>query len=222
MSPVTIAVTAIDPVDYTITYPDGMAITLTSTDVVLSISGTASGSVSVSQAGRLKRTVTISSISGDGTIGISLLAGTASDAAGNAALAAGPSAIFTVDIQLDSDGDSLSDGDEVNVYFTNPNISDTDNDGLTDGDEVNTYSTDPNLADTDGDGYSDGNEVSQGTNPNDPTDFPAVGGGGGCTLMASGPNALAFLLGSLLLAALFRRRAVGRRGHGQWQLHGDG
>ncbi len=36
---------------------------------------------------------------------------------------------------------------------------DTDGDGLIDGEEVNTYKTNPNKADTDGDGFSDGTEV---------------------------------------------------------------
>ena len=43
------------------------------------------------------RTVTLSSITGDGTLGISIAAGTATDTAGNSALAAGPSATFIVD-----------------------------------------------------------------------------------------------------------------------------
>jgi hypothetical protein len=33
---------------------------------------------------------------------------------------------------------------------------DSDGDGLSDGDEVNAYGTDPNALDTDGDGYGDG------------------------------------------------------------------
>ena len=36
----------------------------------------------------------------------------------------------------DSDGDGLSDDDEVNVYHSNPNLADSDGDGLDDGDEV--------------------------------------------------------------------------------------
>ncbi len=42
-------------------------------------------------------TVTLSGISGDGALGISVAAGTASDTAGNVAPAAGPSATATVD-----------------------------------------------------------------------------------------------------------------------------
>ncbi|NDB97211.1 MAG: hypothetical protein EBZ78_13815, partial [Verrucomicrobia bacterium] len=41
----------------------------------------------------------------------------------------------------------------------------TDGDGLTDGQEVNVYGTNPSLADTDGDGVSDGVELTAGTDP---------------------------------------------------------
>ncbi len=59
----------------------------------------------------------------------------------------------------DTDGDGLSDGDEVHKYHTNPLRADTDGDGLSDGEEVLKYHTDPLKYDTDGDGLSDGEEV---------------------------------------------------------------
>ncbi len=59
----------------------------------------------------------------------------------------------------DTDGDGLTDGDEVLKYMTDPLKADTDGDGLTDGDEVMKYKTDPLKADTDGDGLNDGDEV---------------------------------------------------------------
>ena len=76
--------------------------------------------------------------------------------------------------QLDSDGDSLFDTDEVDVYGTGPLNADTDGDGLNDGDEVNTHNTDPLNVDSDGDGLSDGNEVATGTDPlqKEPTTSP--------------------------------------------------
>ncbi len=43
---------------------------------------------------------------------------------------------------------------------------DTDGDGLTDYDEVALYGTSPYLPDTDGDGISDGQEIKNGTDPN--------------------------------------------------------
>jgi hypothetical protein len=69
----------------------------------------------------------------------------------------------------DSDGDGLTDGDEVLVYGTHPLNPDTDNDGLTDGDEVNVHATDPLNPDSDGDGLTDGEEVNvHGTDPLNP------------------------------------------------------
>jgi outer membrane protein OmpA-like peptidoglycan-associated protein len=59
----------------------------------------------------------------------------------------------------DTDGDGLSDGDEVLKYKTSPTKADTDGDGLSDGQEINQYKTDPLKADTDGDGLNDGEEV---------------------------------------------------------------
>lgn len=46
----------------------------------------------------------------------------------------------------DSDGDGLTDGEEVDVYLTSPTSTDFDGDGIEDGDEVNVYGTDPSLA----------------------------------------------------------------------------
>ena len=40
------------------------------------------------------------------------------------------------DSAKDTDGDGISDVDEVNLYKTNPNASDSDNDGVTDGIEI--------------------------------------------------------------------------------------
>lgn len=45
---------------------------------------------------------------------------------------------------------------------------DTDGDGLSDYDELNIYRTSPYLADTDGDGLKDGDEIKAGTDPNCP------------------------------------------------------
>lgn len=66
----------------------------------------------------------------------------------------------------DSDGDGVTDGDEVHVYFTEPTNPDTDSDGLSDGDEIFTHSTDPLNPDTDGDGLTDTAEIFEhGTSP---------------------------------------------------------
>ncbi|NRA54795.1 MAG: LruC domain-containing protein [Gammaproteobacteria bacterium] len=60
---------------------------------------------------------------------------------------------------LDSDGDDISDSDEINILGTDPTLADTDNDGLTDKEEITIYQSNPLVADTDGDGLSDLEEV---------------------------------------------------------------
>jgi hypothetical protein len=93
------SITAGGPITYTVTYADAnfAASTLSEGDVTLNRTGSALGEKSVSSGTGLTRTITISNISGDGTIGISILAGTASDTSGNLAPAAGPSDTFAVD-----------------------------------------------------------------------------------------------------------------------------
>lgn len=72
----------------------------------------------------------------------------------------------TSPVNADSDGDGLKDGEEVRQFKTDPNKADTDADGLRDGDEVKTHSTDPLKGDTDGDTLTDGDEVTKHrTNP---------------------------------------------------------
>jgi len=90
------SMTRAGPVSFTISYADVDAISLNAADVTLNKSGTADGAVQVAGEGTENRTITIASITGDGTLGISLKAGTASDSAGNAVAAAGPSATFDV------------------------------------------------------------------------------------------------------------------------------
>ena len=65
----------------------------------------------------------------------------------------------------DTDGDGIIDGEEVDLYNTNPREKDMDGDGLLNHDEINIYKTDPSNIDTDGDGILDGNEIKNGTDP---------------------------------------------------------
>jgi len=66
----------------------------------------------------------------------------------------------------DTDGDGLNDGDEVNVWGTNPLSVDSDEDGLDDREEVQDYGTNPSSVDSDGDGLGDFDEVNvHGTSP---------------------------------------------------------
>jgi hypothetical protein len=101
----------------------------------------------------------------------------------------------------DSDGDGISDYDEVTVYGTDPFSQDTDNGGLLDGeeiengddpldrrdddsdgdglinnDEIDVYGTDPFDPDTDHGGVNDGDEILQGTEPysTPEDDYPAT------------------------------------------------
>ena len=81
----------------------------------------------------------------------------------------------------DSDGDGLSDYDEIHTHGTDPLNADMDGDGVDDGDEIQ-YGTDPFSEDSDGDGLADVEEIPcltdydgplqvmciQGTNPQDP------------------------------------------------------
>ena len=70
-------------------------------------------------------------------------------------------------IEQDSDSDGLTDERELELGL-NILLADTDGDALSDKDEVDIYLTDPFDQDTDGDGFSDGSEVRQGYNPNGP------------------------------------------------------
>jgi len=55
---------------------------------------------------------------------------------------------------------------EVNNSLEDASAKDTDGDGLSDSDELDIYETSPYLEDSDSDGVSDSNEVKNGTNPN--------------------------------------------------------
>src|SRR5205809_2126239 len=93
-----VATTSAGPVTYTVTYADANfnTSTLGVSNITLNTTGTATASIAVTGTGTT-RTVTLSSITGDGTLGISIAAGTATDIVGNTAPATGPSTPFTVD-----------------------------------------------------------------------------------------------------------------------------
>ena len=76
----------------------------------------------------------------------------------------------------DSDGDGLTDAEEIQQYGTDPLAADSDGDGLSDFAEVNGttgYVTDPLSGDSDGDGMDDGDEIANGYNPTDASDGAA-------------------------------------------------
>jgi len=98
---------------------------------------------------------------------------------------AGFIALSYVDPDLDSDGDGLTDRDEIRIYGTDPSLADSDGDGLDDGDEVARWGVEWNGdidndgfmnildIDSDNDGYHDGLEFVHGFDPADPQDLPA-------------------------------------------------
>lgn len=66
--------------------------------------------------------------------------------------------------EMDTDGDGLTDEEEVNYYGTSPTDADTDGDGLNDYIEVTNW-FDPFEKDIDGDGRLDLQEYQEGTSP---------------------------------------------------------
>ena len=119
------SITAGGPVTYTVTYADANfdSSSLAAGDITLDATGTASGAISSVTGSGLTYTVAISNIMGDGTLGISIAADTASDLAGNLAPASGPSATFTVDntaptISIDPPSVAYTSGGPVTYTVT--------------------------------------------------------------------------------------------------------
>ncbi len=97
-----------------------------------------------------------------------------------------PSALLLpVNSRADYDEDGLDEEEEA-LNQTDPQNADTDGDGLTDGQEVNTYRTDPLSQDTDNDGYSDAYEVAHGSDPNDGSTRLPLCSGLGFMVLAAG------------------------------------
>jgi YD repeat-containing protein len=86
----------------------------------------------------------------------------------------------------DSDGDGLTDSEEMATHGTNPYTLDSDNDGINDSDELSYWSANWNAdpdgdglinildPDADNDGIRDGIEISQQTDPVDNTSTPTA------------------------------------------------
>ena len=84
--------------------------------------------------------------------------------------------------RADSDGDLLSDGDEVLLHGTSPAMTDSDHDGLSDYAEVAIHGSNPTSIDSDGGFADDGKEVlADGTDPLDPFDDLQDSDGDGLT-----------------------------------------
>ncbi|MBC7386553.1 MAG: hypothetical protein H7301_10400 [Cryobacterium sp.] len=84
-------------VSYTLTYGGATSVSLTTADVCLNSTGTASCQVGIGGSGLTTRTVILYSCVGDGTITVSIASGTAANLSANAAPAAGPSLAITLD-----------------------------------------------------------------------------------------------------------------------------
>ena len=123
------------PVTFNITYMDADNVNLTNSDVTLTTSGTASGSVVVSGGSTGNPTVRIENISGDGTIRISINPGTSSNTAGNTDAGAGPGERFRVDNTVPN-GYAISIDQEV-INSSNKNSASF---SLTGGESGTTYS----------------------------------------------------------------------------------
>ncbi len=79
---------------------------------------------------------------------------------------------------MDTDGDTINDGDEVTIHGTDPVLADTDADGMADGFEL-LYGFDPlneldGGYDFDGDGFTNADEFEFQTNPNDSSSLPGI------------------------------------------------
>ena len=131
-----VADTAHGPVAYTVTYADANFnnITLAADNIALKTSGTATGSVAVSGAG-LTRTVTISSIAGNGYLWFSIGYGTASDLAGNYAPSATAAGVVRRRRAGDGDGGVLDTaGGNILGGEGDPDLADVQRRGHGDGD----------------------------------------------------------------------------------------
>jgi CSLREA domain-containing protein len=127
-------------VTYTVSYDDANfgSSTLSTGDIVLNKTGTANATISVSGSGNT-RVVTLSGISGEGTLGISVASGTASDLAGNIAPAAGPGETFTLDdtapsVTINQASGQADPTDSLPINFTvvfSESVADFDATGVT-------------------------------------------------------------------------------------------
>lgn len=100
---------------------------------------------------------------------------------------ASPTAAVALDPAADQDSDGLTNGDEQQ-RGTDPNKADTDGDALSDADEITTYGTDPLKADTDADNMRDDAEIDY-TNPTNPdTDGDGTSDGDEVFIFGTDPN----------------------------------
>ncbi|MDH4263843.1 MAG: fibronectin type III domain-containing protein, partial [Spirochaetia bacterium] len=90
-------VNSLGTVNYTVTYVGADIINLLPANITLNTTGTATCMIGVTAGTTSTPTVTLNNCTGNGTVGITVAAATASDFAGNANSASAPSTTFTVD-----------------------------------------------------------------------------------------------------------------------------
>lgn len=132
VGPPSASLTAAGPVDYPVTYTDAASVSLVPAHVALSRTGTAAGVVEILGDGVSSRVVRISNVTGSGTLAVSIAGGTAVDAAGNPAAAAGPGAAFTADNtppMLQIVGTTLYPVEQFSVYEEPGAVAVDNNDG---------------------------------------------------------------------------------------------
>jgi len=130
------SVTITGPVTFSITYSNAETVNLTAADVTLNKTGSADGTISVTNGTTSNPTITVNGITGDGTIGITISAGTSSNILGQPEDAgAGPSTTFLVDntppssysVSIDQPSINLSNQSSVSFTFTGAEVGTTYN-----------------------------------------------------------------------------------------------
>lgn len=110
------------PVTFSVTYTNAEEVNLTTSHITINKTGTATATAAVTNGTTSSATVTLSSISGDGTLGISIGANSARNGTESAA-ATGPSSTFSVDntqptVTLTSSASSVNAPFTANIAFS--------------------------------------------------------------------------------------------------------
>ncbi|MFT4924681.1 MAG: hypothetical protein ACI8WB_000764 [Phenylobacterium sp.] len=106
------------PVSYTATYANVDSVSLTDAYIILNKTGTVSGTATVTNGTTTTPTITLSNITGDGTLGFSIASGSARDTNNVQVPAIGPSSTFTVDNTVPTVTITNTDSDPINTSFT--------------------------------------------------------------------------------------------------------
>ncbi len=112
------------------------------------------------------------------------------------------------DALLDLDRDGLNARDEY-LAGTDPRNPDTDGDGISDGDEVRGvrgFVTNPLLADTDGDGIRDATEIATGSDPTNPASYNLAAA---MASMRVSPGSFTLIVNSLTGSASVQLSVIG-------------